>query len=295
MLMGRFDDGYQFIQKSVDIDPEIRTPKAAMTHWLTNYGRLVEAVQNGQRLLRDSPDFALNVTTLITAYVTIGLTDDAKAVLENALEAFPDNSQVQSTQVGFWLVTRDFDSFNEYAAEQFQTIDQNVGDPLSRGEVAHVYRYGRSMLIKGNNERAAELLNWAAGGEEGIESKTYDEIAKLKMLALAYRRLGRDEEADALLSKCLNLVEGARENGWATPALFVRLAETYVLLGDVENAIENLDLAFEKGWRDLNVIDYGMYWEGLQDHPELNRIKLLLLNDLESQRLELREGIVTDL
>ena len=59
--------------------------------------------------------------------------------------------------------------------------------------------------------------------------------------------------------------------------------------------VENLDLAFEKGWRDLNVIDDGMYWEGLQDHPELNRIKLLLLNDLESQRLELREGIVTDL
>ena len=294
MLMGQFDDGYQFMRKAVEIDPEIRMPKAAMTHWLANYGRLVDAVQNGQRTLKDHPDFAPNVTSLITAYITLGLIDDANMVLENAVAAFPDNSQLESAQIEIWLAEGDRDSFNEYADEQFRSVDLNIGDPLGHGDTMRVYRYAWSMLNRGNNELAAELLYWAAGGEVGIATTTYDEMYTLKMLALSYRRLGRDEEADALLSRCLNLAQGARDNGWATPILHVRLAETYALLGDVENAIENLGIAFEKGWRGLSVIDYGIFWQDLQDHPELNRIKVLIYNDLETQRKELQESSDVD-
>ena len=140
------------------------------------------------------------------------------------------------------------------------------------------------MLNRGEFERAAEILHWAAGGEEGIKTVTYDHMFYLKMLALSYLRLDRNEEANALLDQCLKLAEGAMTRGWATPTLHVRLAEVYVLKGDVDNAIANLDVAFEKGWRGLDTIDYGIYWKHLQDNPELNRIKVQIIEDLEVQR-----------
>ena len=104
------------------------------------------------------------------------------------------------------------------------------------------------------------------------------------MLALSYRQLERDGEADALLNRCLKLAEGARDDGWATPILFVRLAEIYALMGDTDNAISNLDIAFNKGWRGLSTIEYGIFWQHFDDDPELNRIKVLILDDLEMRK-----------
>lgn len=290
MLMGQFDDGYQFLQKSVEIEPEIRMPKAAITFWLANYGKLVEAVQYGERTLKDHPDFPVYSFALIYAYTKIGMIEKAKQVLADATEAFPDNTQVRDWQFDIWLAEGDFDSFDELANEQFQSIDANIGDPLSHDKAMRVHRYAVAKLNGSDNESAAELLHWAAGGKQGIAATTYDSMGIVKLLALSYRRLGRNEDADVLLNQCLDLVHGARENGWATPVLHVRLAEIYALLGDLQNAILNLDIAFEKGWRDLSVIDYGIFWQDLRDHPELNRIEALMFMDLESQRTKLRRS-----
>ena len=110
----------------------------------------------------------------------------------------------------------------------------------------------------------------------------------LKMLALSYLRTGRQEEAETLLDRCLELVAGARDNGWATPILYVRLAEVYVLRGESAKAIENLEIAFNKGWRGINTIETGLVWQDLQDNPELERVKVRIYEDLEVQREELR-------
>jgi hypothetical protein len=112
----------------------------------------------------------------------------------------------------------------------------------------------------------------------------------LKMLAFSYQQTGRHEEANALLNRCLILVAGARESGWATPILHVRLAEVYVLLGDLANSIANLEIAFNKGWRGVNTIETGLFWQGVQAEPDLEQIKVLIYEDLEIQRKKLQEA-----
>lgn len=292
MLMGQFENGYQFIQKSTTIDPGFRAAEGAKTHWLGIYGRLVEAVQNGHETLQRFPDFAPNIRALVSAYTKLGMMDEAEQILTNAQASMPENGSVRNAQVDFWLADGNYDAFSQFAEDEFELVDVQIGDPLNYTNSMRAYRHGWSKLIGGDNELASELFYWVAGGEEGIATKTYDEINVLKMLALSYRRMQRFDEANALLNQCLRLIAGSRENGWATPSLYVRLAEVHALLGDVENAIVNLEIAFSKGWRGLSNIEYGVFWQDLQDHDELNRIKIMIYNDLEFQRESLRENLI---
>lgn len=290
MLMGEYENGIAFVQKAIDIEPGYRMAKAAQTHWMTVYGEVREAIHFGRKVYEDYPDFMPNIGALIRAYLVLGLVDEAKALLADAKQTLPDTSNLDADAVSIWLSEGDDESFNQFAEEGFREVDASVGEPLSVGDRYRTYMYGWSLLNKGENERAAEVLHWAAGGEEAIQATTYDYIFYLKALALSYLRLDRHDEAQALLDRCLELVDGAQSRGWATPTLHVRLAEVYVLKDDVDNAIVNLDIAFEKGWRGLSVIEYGIFWQDLQDHPELNRIKILIYNDLESQRKKLQEN-----
>ena len=289
MLMGEFNQGDDFIQKSLSINPNRRTAKAAITHWLGVYGKLDEAVKNGQETVEAHPEFSTNIAALVRAYTTLGLNDEAKRILESARESMPDDTRIRDATTAFWLSTGDFESFNNFAEEDFKQLDAVAGDPMNYGDTQRVYRHGWSSLIRGEDQVAADSFYWAAGGDDGIASTTYDYMGVLKMLSLAYRRLDRREDADILLSRCLELVELAREGGWATPSLFVRLAEIYAIKGDTDEAISNLEKAFEKGWRGLGTIEYGIFWQDLQDDPGLNRIKVILLDDLEAQRKRLRE------
>ena len=199
----------------------------------------------------------------------------------------PGNPMTRLAADYFWLTTGDEDSYGKFAEGEFAQVDANVGEPIEGSDREKVHNYGRYLLMRGEYQDAAEMLHWAAGGDDGIASTLYDHMHFLKYLALAYRGLDRHEEADELLMQCMGLVATARDSGWATPVLFVRLAEIYALMGDIDSATENLELAFRIGWRDLGMFENGLFLRDIQDDPEIVRIKSLLRDDLESQRSQL--------
>lgn len=289
MLMGEVDSGLNFMQRALEIDPDLSLVKGAMTHWLAEYGRLAEAVQYGRSVLVSDPDHVWNIRALARAYGDLGMPDAASDLLTAADEKFPGNEVVREAAVTLMLASGDIDAYIGMAEKEFREVDANMGDVLSRSESGRVFRYAMAALIGGENERAAEHFYWAAGGESGLSSKSYDEMRVLKLLALAYRRLDRFEESDNLLQRCLELAREAEDNGWNTPSLDVRVAEIYAIAGDVENAARHLEAAFEKGWRGLSDIEFGVAWRDLQDTPEISDVMLKIFDDIEMQRKRLEE------
>ena len=288
MLMGQFDDGYGFVQKSLAIEPDRHATKVALIYWMTNYGRLVDAVRLGESVLETNPDDALTTYVLIRAYAHLGLNGLAEELLAQARQSMPGNPMIRLAADYFWLATGDEVSYGKFAESEFAQVDANAGELIEGSDREKVHNYGRYLLMRGEYQDAAEMLHWAAGGDDGIASTLYDHMHFLKYLALAYRGLDRHEEADELLTQCMGLVATARDSGWATPVLFVRLAEIYALMGDIENAAENLDIAFQKGWRDLGMLENGLFFRDIQDDAEITRIKSLLREDIDSQQRELQ-------
>jgi tetratricopeptide (TPR) repeat protein len=290
MLLGQFDDGIEFIDRSLTIDPGRQTVRGAKTHWLAQYGHLAEAVQNGRSTLEAYPEFAPNIAALVNAYLYLGMIDEAKVLLENAEQQLPDNMSIRRARWEFSLTTGDDAAFIALAEEDFRQLDRTVSDPLNVDQRQTARQYGLALLLQGRNEEAAEFLYWAAGGEEGIATTTYDHMGVLKLLALSYQGLVRETEASLLLDRCLELALKARDSGWATPILHVRLAEILVQKGQIDEAIDHVTIAIDKGYRDLGWLEYGIFWRQLQDHPQLNGLMVRIYEDIEAQREVLRQA-----
>ena len=148
-------------------------------------------------------------------------------------------------------------------------------------------QYGHALLLQQRDEEAAEHLLWAAGGAEGVARITYDQMEVLKLLALAYQRLGRDDLADTLLERCGYLVDRAWESGWATPVLHVRRAEILAVRGLSDEAIDQLAVAVDKGFRDLGWLEYGIFWQGMQHDPGFDGIKVRIIEFVDAERATL--------
>jgi TolB-like protein len=287
MLMGQFEDGLGFIENSLAIDPDFTNAKTSLVFWRANYGKLVEAIESGREVLEANPTDIEVIGSMVRAYMNIDLRSDAFDLLTSAQKISPDNSLVRFLVEYFWLTSGDVDAYQKFAEAEFQTVDANLGDSLIYGDHIRVHRYGRSLLMQGKYQEAADMLFWSAGGGEGVSATTYDFIFYLKYLALAYQEIDRHEEADELLDRSLELVAGARENGWATPFLFVRLAEIYALKGDTESAIDNIEIAVNKGWRDLGWLNHAPLLRNLRDEPEFIQIEYRLRQDLDAQQARL--------
>lgn len=290
MLQGQFDAGHEFMEKSLSIDPEQINVRAVKTHWLAQYGHLVEAVQNGRATYEASPENAVNLAALARAYTYLGMVDEAAALLDDASERLPDDATIRAAREAFSLGTGDYEKYVTYAEESFRRLDKKIGDPLSFDQRTTTRQYGLALLLQDRNDQAVDILYWSAGGEEGIAATTYDYMGVVKLLAQGYQRLDRRSEADPLLDRCLELAVIAHESGWATPVLHVRLAEVHAQKGQIDEAMANLEIAVDKGFRDLGWLEYGIFWQHLQDHTQLNELKVRIYEDIEAQRTILRQA-----
>lgn len=289
MLLGQFEDGLELLDKSISLQPERLTVLGAKTHWLAQYGQLAEAVRHGSETHEGHPGVALNVAALFQAYMLLDLQDRALQMLQALDELESAHHQARMARWDFFLGNGELDSFIDVANAEFRRLDVRPGDALNIEQAIVVQQYGHALLLQQRNAEAVEHLLWAMGGADGLERVKYDEMGVLKLLALAYRRLGQHTEANALLDRCRYLVDRAHESGWSTPVLHVRLAEIHVLSGDSDEAVEQLSLGVDKGFRDLGWLEYGIFWQDMQDHPGLDRIKLQITELVETERARLEE------
>lgn len=284
MLLGQFEDGRELLDKSISLQPASLTVLAAKTHWLAQYGRLAEAVRHGVETFEVHPGFAPNVAALARAYMMLDLPEQALEMMKALDQLGVSDFQSRMARWDFVLSSGSFESFIEEATTEFEALDVQPRGELNFEQAVTVRQYGLALLLQQRDEEAAEHLLWAAGGAEGVERITYDHMGVLKLLALAYRRLGRVSEAEALLERCTQLVEGARESGWATPVLHVRFAEILAARGDPDGAIAQLAIAVDKGFRGLGWLEYGIFWEDMQDFPGFDDIKLRIIEFVDAER-----------
>lgn len=284
MLMGQFTDGRELIDKSIRLQPEGLTVLAAKTHWLAQYGHLSEAVRHGIEMHEAHPAFTLNIAALARVYTMLGLTERAQEMVTALDEIAASSHHARLARLDIFLGSGDFDTFIDEANADFSRLDVRPGGELNFEQALTVRQYGLALLLQRRDEEAAEQLLWSAGGAEGVERITYDQMMVLKLLALAYQRLGRDDQANMLLERCGYLVERAWESGWATPVLHVRFAEILAARGRTVEAIDQLSDAVNKGFRDLGWLEYGIFWQDLQDHPGFAGIKLRIIEFIDAER-----------
>jgi TolB-like protein/Tfp pilus assembly protein PilF len=290
MLMGRPDEGFEFSEKALAIDPAYTPARDRMSLWLSNYGRLADSKQYGLELLEESPESSIILSALTRNYVRLGMNDDAEAMLDRLMNAGVDDFRKGWTADHFYIATNDVEGYAAFAELLFQNVKAKLGDRLSFTDRMRTQWYGRSLLLRGRYGEAVDMFWWSVGGEDGVAGATYDFVFFLKYLAFAYQKTGKLEEAEQLLSRAHELVTTARDNGWGTPFLYVRLAEIEAIRGDVESAVRNIGIAVDKGYRDLPWLRHSPFFRDIQQHWEMERLQQVVRQGIAAERAKLSLG-----
>jgi len=289
MLMGRFEEGMDSFRRDLEAYPEKAITTATIASWMGSYGKLVEAVKWGRRAVLEQPERPSILVTLGSAYTNLGMWDEAWSVISWARQLAPDHHTAKYIVVDFYFGKGDLEAFKEFAHEEIDKAKPGKGDELTPLDRYRVEWFAIAQLLDAEYHEAVESLLRNMGGISGIENVVYDHMEPLKYLASAYQGLNRREEANKLLTQCLDLVSAANEQGWDTPALHYRLAQVYALQGDADSAIASLNQAMEKGWRIYGALDHDPLWNNLKDDPEFQRIKARVHADIRDQRDQLWE------
>ena len=287
MLMGRLEDGLEFTEKALAIDPDYAPARDRMPGWLSNYGRLAESARFGLELLEETPDSSSTMSALTRNYVRLGMIDDAKAMLDRLMATGTDDFRKGWTADHFYIATDDVDGYAAFAESLFENVKAQPGDKLGFTDRMRTQWYGRSLLLRGRYDEAMEMFWWSAGGEDGIAATTYDFVFFLKYLALAYQSTGKPDQAEQLLSRAQELVTTARDNGWGTPFLYVRFAEIQAIRGDVEGAVQNISIAVDRGYRDLPWLRHSPFFRDIQQHWEMVRLQEVVQRRIDTERADL--------
>lgn len=287
MLMGRPDEGLEFSEKALAIDPGYAPARDRLSSWLSNYGRLADSAQFGLGLLEEWPESSITLSALTRNYVRLGMIDDAAAMLGRLMKIGGDDFRKGWTADHFYIATNDVDGYAAFAELLFKNVNAEPGDKLSFTDRMRTQWYGRSLLLRGRYDEAVAMFWWSANGEDGIAEVTYDFVFFLKYLALAYQKTGQPDEAEQLLSQAHELVTTARDNGWGTPFLYVRLAEIEAIRGDVESAVQNIGIAVDKGYRDLPWLRHSPFFRDIQQHWEMKRLQQVVRRGIAAERAKL--------
>jgi TolB-like protein len=108
-------------------------------------------------------------------------------------------------------------------------------------------------------------------------------------LAWAYLNTGAEAKAARLLAAASGECSTARAEGRFRDSEHVhRCAEVELLRGNIESALDGLELAIEAGWRGYYVRERDPYWASAASHPRYRALMAKVKADVDRQRAEVQ-------
>ncbi len=285
----RLGEGYKHYRTAYKLDPLHPVVRLNLAHALSYMGRRDDAAKHLKFWASQHPGEAKGLMMQAYLDLSFGELDEAAEKLNEALALEPDNADAQLMLAKVYLSLGDFQRAEEWMNRSLTTPREKTeyewiiaGERfyyhMARGELEKLSALADAQLIQLPNWRAQSLttkqrmaLVWPGAAkitvgdtstgleildrvfEEGFAPRGLepgDLLAVQSLRAHAYKKLGRQAEADALLDESLRYAERARREGWATPGLSAGLAAVYACAGEFDSAIAELRKAVDAGWRE---------------------------------------------
>ena len=149
------------------------------------------------------------------------------------------------------------------------------------------FQLGLLAMIRRDFQSAREHLAAAVNGEDA-PAWSGDEIMVRTLGSLAYQHTGDDEQARALLVSAERIIRRARLNGVDDPSIYYAEGVVANLKGDGDTAIQKLQQAYERGFREVWILDIDGRLDALRDRPEFALFRERVREDVGQALAEVR-------
>ncbi len=265
---GKFEQALENLKRAAELDPRSKGSLAEAADILTRTREYKEAEQYYERAISLAPDWPMPYPWKAQLYLLWeGSTEKARAVLQKGLQ----NINSPSLQFYDFLIKLDiYDGHYQKALDLLSLKSQDI-DRL-RYFIPGAMRYARIYMYMHKKELAKKYFDDA---RDILESKIEESPENERFhssLGIAYAGLGRKQEAIREGQLGIELLPMAKD-AWGGPFRVEDLARIYVMVGEFDAAIDQLEFLLSKpGELSIPLLRLDPAWNPLREHPRFKKL-----------------------
>ncbi len=290
-IRGDWEAGRSMLSDLLDLRPDSTILLRFMSKMETHNGNLAAGWELANRAYQLAPDNPEDIANLARTWVLLGDTDEAERLVLEGLQKSGKNSNLIGTHWMTLVVARRYEEAERLVREQLISMGDELPAAMKR---EFDFQLGMIALARGEYQRAHDLLI-SAISEKDDPAYSGNQVMMVTMAALASERIGSSEEATDLLRDAERKITRARLNGVDDQNIYYNEAILLAMRSEPARAIAKLREAYNRGFRELWVMDIDGRLEPLRNEPEFNALVEQIESDINRARVEIRSLSVASL
>lgn len=275
---GDWATGRDLMQRLVDLRPDSTTLLRSMARLETVNGNLLDGWRFSHRAWLLEPDNPEDIAAFAASWMTLGELEQAEQLLEAGLEQSAQNTGLLHAYWQLLMVGERYEEAESRIKEWFARDGEELPAAALR---ERNYQLGILAVLRGDFPAAFDLLQ-AAAGDEDAGAYTKDQVSILSLAALAADRVGDEAAAASLAARAERIVRRARVNGVDDPDIYYTEAVLLARHGEIEPALEKLQAAVDRGFREQWLLEADVRLDALREEPGFAALKNRLRDDIET-------------
>jgi len=291
LIRGNVEESRERLKKLVDLRPDSTTLLRALAGQELEQGQLVEGYKLAQRSYSLQPDDPADLALLANTWLKLGQTDKAEELLSAGLEKSGQNFNLLRVYWLSLLITGRLEEGGRLVREMMAVVGEESNTALT-----HNFNLQLGMIALAGQDypAAAKYLGNAFGPEEdGAFDGT--EILAIMLSSLASGKLGDEDTAANRLAMATRKISRARLNGVDNSEIYYTEAALQAMRENKPEALQKLQQAYDRGFRDLWLLKLDWRMDGLRDEPQFVELKSRIGQDIEQATAEIRSLSLADL
>ena len=246
-------------------------------------GDLVQGWTLARQAYDIDPDSPQVIQMLSKAWLELGNTERAEELLQEAMDIAADNMELKGQYFQLLLL----DGRLEEAESMVRDIFGAEVDVLPESFQRYYHQQmGLIRLVARDLPAALVEFEQAINPEEDGAFKG-DQLFSLTAAAFLHDIVGDPDLARERLAQAERALNRARVNGLDNPDIYYNESVIDVLREDYEGAVEALQAAYDRGWRQTWVLDIDGRLEPLHEMPAYIELRRTIEKDIQQARAEI--------
>ncbi len=272
----------------VALRPDSATLLRIMAGYAMQSGDLVDAWRYASQSYDLEPDSPVVIETFASAWESLGAIEKAEQLLVDGMGIAGDNSAMRFKYFFLLLKQGRLEKAERLVKEQYGDSVDGLPKQLQQ----HYY-FQKSMisLVAGDKDKARTWLEEAID-EDSEQTWGGYQIYYVTLSSALLFDAGNTELAEQRLTSAERAVRRARINGADDADIYYTESSIQALRGESDAALNSLQIAYERGFRGVWMLDMDLRLDSLRQEPQFAVIKQQIERDIDQARLEVESFAV---
>ncbi len=285
---GNYEAGKDLLKGLIALRPDSATLLRIISSHAMGSGDLVAAWRYASQSYDLEPDSPVVIETLASAWEGVGVVEQAERLLVDGLEVASDNYGLRKNYFFLLLKQGRLEKAERLLYEHYgDSVDGLPG----RFQQSYYFQKGMISLVAGDKDTARNLLEQAIG-DESDQSWNGEQVFFMTLSSALQRDAGNADLAEQRLTAAERAVRRARLNGMDDAGIYYTESSIHALRGESGAALDSLQIAYDRGFRGIWMLDMDLRLDSLRQEPQFVAIKQQIERDIAQARLEVESYAV---